>query len=83
VLTLAPVTHLPDPDLLAHLATDVAQPLLAIDALGLKAAVAEHADHLSGAMGNAPGFMLLLSLVKQRCLLCSAEHKGVQYCVDN
>jgi hypothetical protein len=35
-----------DPDLLVHLAADMAQPLAAVDAQGLAAAVPEHAQHL-------------------------------------
>jgi hypothetical protein len=36
-----------DPNLLAHLATDMAQALGAINALGFQAPVAKHAQHLS------------------------------------
>jgi hypothetical protein len=39
-------THLRHPHFLAHLATDVTQPFLVIDALGLQSAVAKHANHL-------------------------------------
>ncbi|GIM02365.1 hypothetical protein Vretimale_7238 [Volvox reticuliferus] len=52
---------LSDPNFLAHLATDVAETLLSIDALRLQAAVPKHADHLR--------ILLTILLVDQLTLL--------------
>lgn len=50
-----------DPDLLPHLAADVGKALLAVEALGLEAAVAEHLDDL--------GVLLALLLEDELALL--------------
>lgn len=56
-----------DPHLLPHLAADVCQALLAVEALGLEAAVAEHLDDLG---------ILLALLIEDQLALVAVLHDG-------